>query len=82
MNLIRMTAIAAAATIVVAAPALAGPLNMPRPQLAAQDRPIEQIAYHHHPVHHHVYHPGTITFTTTSTATIGATMAMTPSRRR
>ena len=26
--------------------------------MAAQDRQIEQIAYHHHHVYHHVYHPG------------------------
>ena len=56
MNLIRMAAIAAAATILSTATAPAGPLNLSRPQLSNPDRPVELANYHH--VHHyrHVYH--------------------------
>jgi hypothetical protein len=46
MTLIRMAAIAAA-TMLAAATAQAGPLNLPRPQSSSPDGQIELIAVHH-----------------------------------
>ena len=55
MTLIRMAAIAAA-TMLAAATAQAGPLNLPRPQSSSPDGQIELIAVHHTYRHHYTHH--------------------------
>jgi hypothetical protein len=47
MSFIRMTAIAAAATILATVAATAGPISLSRPQGASPDRQIEQVRYRH-----------------------------------
>ena len=48
MSFIRMTAIAAAATILATVAATAGPVSLSRPQGASPDRQIEQVRYRRH----------------------------------